>query len=364
LRGVGNPNIQNNLLRTSTTNGAGNRTALLGIDDDDVSALVSPLAVPTNAFDPAAARSNDFSMTFRSTILGAVPREVINPNAGSGGADPAFVGEFLSAVPDGLGAGGFGNDLSHARDWRLLHASPLAGLGTPPAGGVLAAANGTTHTVPSRIPEMSYDFDGEGYGNLRVQGGLDVGFDQTDVLIVCGGYANDTRDLNGSPFGGAPTGPGAGYRLYILPGAGTLWSVETRTQANPITGYTGPFVSGPSGFFWAYSTPFGVAVPPRFIPGLVGGGGQQSPAILWLDSAPVGPVAFSTPLINFAVPAPYPYSPRAGAGAPLPGGVTWTGTSQGPGATQNNGEYLNEQVAFNPDGTADLLLSNVQCSRD
>jgi len=48
LRGVGNPNLQNNLVRCIAPSP---RTALMGIDDSDTRAAVTTVTGPSNAFD-------------------------------------------------------------------------------------------------------------------------------------------------------------------------------------------------------------------------------------------------------------------------------------------------------------------------
>lgn len=200
LRGLGNPNIQNNLIRCLD---AAPRTALMGIDNSDTTVIVAtpapaPGGSPTNAFAPNQAVS--FNAAYNSLIvqpnigppvtapvLGVVPVPAVNPNPALGGRDPGFVGEMLSQM---MGApNGF------ARDWRILFGSPVFDVGfAPAANGLLVAANGTAHVDNARpFPHPVFDFDGELYGNLRTQFSRpDIGFDEFDQFIVCGAYVNDT----------------------------------------------------------------------------------------------------------------------------------------------------------------------------
>jgi hypothetical protein len=154
LRGVGNPNIQNNLIRAHD---ATPPTALMGIDDSDVTCVVCTQPGRSNAFDPAAVGGSNGS--FCSTVIGAfplpraVPAGLLNPNARTGGIDPTFVGEVLSSVG--------GISILNARDWRILHDSVLVDAGSGPALGALVAANGTAYVDAACTPSSSFDFDGE-----------------------------------------------------------------------------------------------------------------------------------------------------------------------------------------------------------
>jgi hypothetical protein len=200
LRGLGNPNIQNNLIRCLD---AAPRTALMGIDNTDTSAIVAlplpaPGGSPTNAFAPNQAVS--FNAAYNSLIVqpnigppvtppvpGVVPVPAVNPNPALGGRDPGFVGEMLSQM--------MGAPIGFARDWRILFGSPVFDVGfAPAANGLLVATNGTAHVDNAMpFPHPVFDFDGEVYGNLRQQFSRpDIGFDEFDQLIVCGAYVNDT----------------------------------------------------------------------------------------------------------------------------------------------------------------------------
>ena len=173
LRGVGNPNIQNNLIRAFDDTPP---IALMGIDNADVTCAVGTRLGATNAFDPAAVAGPGIpfpsGLAFCSTIVGALPTVVtdtasglaLNPNGRTGGQDPAFVGEALAVSIPGLLPAGNG------RDWRLIASSIYADDGTLPilATGILGAANGTQHTDLNCAPQSSFDLDGEYWGNDRV----------------------------------------------------------------------------------------------------------------------------------------------------------------------------------------------------
>lgn len=261
LRGVGNPNIQSNLIRAFDTTPA---TALLGIDATDVTCLIGTNAGPSNAFDPNAVGGstppplNPGGIVFCSQMwvngavqmigsplaplprsiplspaafLGSVPSPYpLNPNGLTAGLDPAFVGELLTNN---------GSPVSVGFDWRLVPDSFLVNAGTGPLNQLLRAVNQTQH-VDIGCPFSSFDFDGEGYGNPRVQATLanvlntlpigpevDIGFDETGILIDCG-MANDSvihsspgtlSGLAGQLF--IPPAPIAlGAHIYIYPQVG------------------------------------------------------------------------------------------------------------------------------------------------
>ncbi|MCC7172075.1 MAG: hypothetical protein IT459_16640, partial [Planctomycetes bacterium] len=250
LRGVGNPNIQSNLIRAYD---ATPPTSMLGIDITDVTCQIGTNAGPSNAFDPSVVgpQSGPFQGTMNPAFcsllsiggmiqptvppFAPVPRSVpispsafpfpvpspypLNPNGLTAGLDPAFVGELLtlSAAPVGVGY-----------DWRLVPDSFLVNAGTGPLNQLLRAVNQTQH-VDIGCPFSSFDFDGEGYGNPRVQATLattlntlpagpevDIGFDETGILIDCG-MANDSV-IHSSPA----TLAGLAGQLFVPPVATAL----------------------------------------------------------------------------------------------------------------------------------------------
>jgi hypothetical protein len=205
LRGVGNPNIQNNLIRALDD---APRTAFLGIDDADTRIIAgfpapAPGGSPTNAFDPTQAL--DTNGTYDSLIvasgtgpltppvIGVVPVPAVIPNAVQGGRDPGFLGEMLGQF--------FGNPIEFSRDWRIMFPSQLFDQGfAPDAFGLLTALNGTTHDdspalMVGQLDNVHpvFDFDGEGYGNQRWRFGRpDIGFDELDLIAIAGATLNDT----------------------------------------------------------------------------------------------------------------------------------------------------------------------------
>lgn len=280
LRGVGNPNIQNNLIRALDV---APRTALLGIDRTDTTVVLAspPPAAggsPSDAFDPTQAVSTNG--TYNSLIvqsgvgpgtplvLGAVPRPAVIPNANQGGRDPGFVGEMLGQF--------LGLQREFARDWRILVTSTLFDAGfAPNAQGFLGAANGTFHDegVGILMPaHRAFDFDGEGYGNERNRFSRpDIGFDELDLVAMAGAYANDTL-LDPEPAATAgvqcpnvPAMPGAGSGMSpiaISPIPASMFFAQTTTN-RPYTTFGIPFPTlcqaGPA--LSATSAPAGSLVP-------------------------------------------------------------------------------------------------------
>jgi hypothetical protein len=258
LRGVGNPNIQNNLIRALDMEP---RTALLGIDITDTSVILAtpapaPGGSPSNAFDPTQAVSTNG--TYNSLIVqsgvgpgtpllpGVTPVPAVIPNANQGGRDPGFVGEMLGQF---LGlAPGF------SRDWRVLVTTTLfdAGFG-PNALGFLGAINGTTHIEGNGMvmaAQRAFDFDGEGYGNERIRFSRpDIGFDELDLVAMAGAYANDTL-LDPEPAASVglqcpntPAMPGGGSGMSpiaISPLPASMFFAQTTTN-RPYATFGVPF---------------------------------------------------------------------------------------------------------------------------
>jgi hypothetical protein len=328
LRGVGNPNIQNNLIRHAS----GQRvTALLGIDNRDVTVRVGSQLGPSNAFDPRAVGGRDVTGTYCSVILGALPVPRVNTEpALVGGRDPAFVGEMLTRA--------FAQPAGVSRDWRLLPPSACANQGSSPRNGILQAGNFTMYVEPppALVPLSSFDLDGAVYGNPRISGAdVDIGFDETDLLVDCAGWANDSVSHRAACFNSCAPADGQLLRGLIFPTPGAFTLFETRV-AMP---QAGPFPCG--GFYVAYTTMPGTIVPPLTL-----GGFPPPNDLLWMDPAilTTGP---SGSAVTFSYAAPS--DPTV-----LTFGVGAVGVNTGPCS------YLNEQAFFVPTGSPVGLLSNLQ----
>jgi len=136
----------------------------------------------------------------------------------SGEFDPRFVGELLSTHPAGYNRPG-----TPARDWRLLPDSPLIDKALSPNGGdLIVGMNNVVYAESSCDKVMTFDWDGEEYGNpRRVGAAIDIGFDEFHQMIMCGSYANDSNShgsLNPSaPHLNASAGQGTTTRVILLP---------------------------------------------------------------------------------------------------------------------------------------------------
>lgn len=226
LRGIGAPSVQNCIFRSLPE---APRTALLGLDDTDTTAILIPglpIPLPSNAFALALNGQTTFdtTWTYASAYLGTPPSPCVDLTA----TDPAFVGEMVGDLnlQAGLSA-------TAVRDFRLLFDSPLVNRGrTTPlhfpgcAASLLFAPNGTSYQEPLLAGYLhgSLRFDGEGYGNPRVayswmNPGLfpmpDLGFDESESLVVSGSYANESRS-HGKPWD-ATIPYGDFTRWYFLP---------------------------------------------------------------------------------------------------------------------------------------------------
>lgn len=219
LRGMAEHSIQNNLFRQLPSHP---RTAMLGVDLDDVTVVTGTNPGVTNAFAPGAAASEN--QAYVSLIYSPLPAVAFPPIAkvtiGDGVNDPGFVGEMIGSH---LAAHLDDPDI---RDWRLLPDSSLVNQGsspsfnTNPCGGRLTAANGTGYIENPGSPVISFDWDGDGYGNPRTVGGeTDIGFDETDLLVVAGSYGNDTKGhwTNGW---GIQLPDGNDTKIYVFPSEG------------------------------------------------------------------------------------------------------------------------------------------------
>lgn len=350
LRGIGPLNIQNNLIRT-LPNQLG--MAMLGVDE---TATMVQFGTPTgasNAFDPRRVGGTDLTGRFCSKFNtlhgnGRPPKARVNINPTvAGGRDAAFIGEMLTR--------NFAQPTSVSRDWRLLPSSPLVDAGAVPlplaAGGILRARNGTAYTEPMDVPLSSFDLDGEVYGNPRVQPAfgsnvprVDIGFDETHLMVDCGGWANDsvshrwdpnvTKELCG------PLNQGQPLRGLIFPVAGAYVLFETRISIPmPIL-----LNCSPNAFYTAYTTMWGTAVPPATVAGF--------PAFFdlnWMLPATLGPGGTAS-IVSYTAPND-PTIHTFGAGiAPTVGATPW--------------QFVNEQSLFAPTGSGTNFISNLQSSTD
>ena len=266
LRGVNAAHIQNNVIRTLPQGVPATSAAFLGVDAGDTSIIgISPLAPvgggtvigPTNAFDfrlIGGVVLNALGVpVLSSAIAGPFPPPVplidVNPrNVGVTTAatllaiDPGFVGEFINRT--GVPAPSVDANL---RDWRLLPTSAYVDLGTAPvllasppfAAGTLGliAANGAIFLQPVAVNALlnSFDWDGEGPGNLRIVPnpvtpaipvfGPDLGFDEANAFIATRSHANDSIAHDVVATNNAyPAGVAAGQpnRTLIFPNQGTF----------------------------------------------------------------------------------------------------------------------------------------------
>jgi hypothetical protein len=291
-KGVNHMGLQNNLFRTFTDGKGKNldRMAMIGVSADDALLDVGGTFMDTNAYGvdrcgSATSGTGSPELSFVSppastSITGSIdfggghiiplwngPPTGVPPGAPSvpiwdGKAslgtqyDPAFVGEYLRTVSPAK--------LSY-RDWRLIPGSPLQDKGR------WNAINDFMN--PAVYPESDCDalkiskWDHEGYGNPRIiDGNPDIGFDEVQLGVICGSYANhsyshnhasslnpqmpseqDTRFVmlrRTQPNTGAPLAgrtlrlvsneivPGPGYRAWTVP-PGSLTAPSTQSNSLP-----------------------------------------------------------------------------------------------------------------------------------
>ena len=217
--------------------------------------------------------------------------------------------------------------------------SVVVDAGSGALGGVLTAANGTSYVRPALIEGWSDDFDGEVYGNFRRMGAeTDIGFDESDVVTLAGGYYADSRSYGPSPCaaactGGAPSQGGVRYLLFPAAGAWSLYRTSLPMAGSP-----------------AWAAQPGTLDPPLPLTGFVG-----ASSLLW-----IGLVPFPA-LIASGVTSTQPFTfPGGGlthtihfASLPLPAGDCL---------------FLNEQALFLPAVGEPILpgfyASNLQQSFD
>ena len=142
-----------------------------------------------------------------------------SPPCVSIGVDPLFVGEFL--------APGFTSPPSRYRDWRLLPGSPLIDLGVRPEVALQSSPlptmhtslpSGWTYSEPACSELQSFDWDHEGFGNPRISGPApDIGFDEFQMFIMAGNYANDSNSHNLSGFMNPTVEAGRANRVMLFP---------------------------------------------------------------------------------------------------------------------------------------------------
>jgi hypothetical protein len=214
LRGVGNPSIQNNLLRTLPEQSL--QKEMLGVDSTDTAVSGGTNPGTTNAFH--ASRVGGDNGFFHSAMLpgNLLPLPQVDldflPN------DPSFVGETLAPLLTNPAY----------RDWRLLPGTPMQDVGSAPDLTVLpvalVAVNGTSYAEPECPVLSCFDWDGELYGNPRLVNEVDIGFDEVHLMIMAGNWANDANNHNlpevpTSPPGLDPNaGAGAPVRHMLFPG--------------------------------------------------------------------------------------------------------------------------------------------------
>ena len=104
--------------------------------------------------------------------------------------------------------------------------SPLVDQGSSPNFGAnpciqrLVAGNFTAY-VQNPAGIISFDWDGDGYGNPRTVGAeTDIGADETDLLVVAGSYGNDTKGHNTNGWATPALPTGNADKTYIFPFSG------------------------------------------------------------------------------------------------------------------------------------------------
>ena len=301
LRGVGNPGIVNCVFRTLPGT---NQMALLGIDIDDTRVLDQGVPVQTNAF--ASARAGVQSPSFPVAGFASVPVDATvseayfvgvdcvygdlvdcggtstafqsaiecedpPPSCGTSdctalplptpqveiydgvagvGADPAFVGEYLTRVFPSAFAADY-------VDWRLLPGAqnnphPFQDRGYVPADNTITMANGSSFELPDHPSEPApLVWDGEGYGSPRVvDGSPDLGHDEIHLLIMAGSYSDNSTSHHQPGFL-APDLPVGSVDRYVFvrrhtPGVdlavGNLIKINgtDETPLNPQVGWSQP----------------------------------------------------------------------------------------------------------------------------
>ncbi len=151
-------------------------------------------ATPTGDFNPYPGFGPGcaFNLYYNSGDPDPAPVPALplyNGGTTSGEFDPVFVGESLIAVGASV--------QTNYRDFRLLPGSPAQDLGR--VFVVNRFTNGATYRESSCPGVQFMDWDGEGYGNPRVVGLVDIGFDEVQLFTMAGSYANHDNSHNNPP---------------------------------------------------------------------------------------------------------------------------------------------------------------------
>lgn len=229
VRGVNRIGVQNNLFRTHTAlpQTQVREMAMVGIGGDDALVHDGVQFRDTNAY--ALARAGSASLTPGVPSESFVSPPYVTGSTGSGGVvysfapsitwplvlanqpalppqsasvkiwdgdfnatgpqmDPAFVGEYLRTVTPALPT---------YRDWRLLPGSPLQNKGW--VGATSLFSNGASFVESACDALKLQAWDHEKFGNLRsVDGAPDIGFDEVQLGVMAGSYANHSLSHNRS----------------------------------------------------------------------------------------------------------------------------------------------------------------------
>lgn len=337
LRGIGEPSIQNNIIRQLWDNP---RTSMLGVDLADVTVLNGTRTGPTNAFATGSATSENSA--YVSQIIAEFPLQPLPPapriaigNSGTSD-DPGFVGEMIGGKQSTLQLAD-----PNIRDWRLLPDSPLVDLGSSPnfanpCAGRLTATNNTSYVENPASPAISFDWDGEGYGNPRIGSApstlgtgapeVDIGCDEADLLVVAG-YANDTKGYATNSWAGGDLEDGNQEKIYIFPFAGQARPLRTKLAI--------PQPAPPCLLVPAWTIPPGTEAPPVQVP--IG--------TLYLDRD----ILTAGLLVN---PTPQSWTNTESG---LVHDFAWTIATE-----PDLDEYYNLQVSYKPDGATARILTNLQ----
>jgi hypothetical protein len=186
----------------------------------------------------------------RASILRARPTPAVALWNGSGTAtnehDPGFVGDFLTHQPGTPVLGDYA-------DWRLLPGSPLLDRGRLWQRDEFQ--NGRIYLDHPHEKLSLRQWDGEGWGNVRVHGAQpDISFDEFHLGVMAGSYANGSNSHNRTSFLDPTAAAAQSQRRILLPrfalGLETIGSTlrvkaTERQVALPIPPWTMPAWSQP-----------------------------------------------------------------------------------------------------------------------